>query len=141
MFEKMLGLVRDEVATVVGDMGSIPQEKQGAVVDTATSSLMNGLKQYANPGALGSLLGIGGAAKGVAEGAAEGGANIPGGLSSGVVGDLTSKAGLTPSAAKSVAGNVVPAVMSLFRKHVNDPAQPGFNLGSMIGALKGATCC
>jgi hypothetical protein len=27
--------------------------------------------------------------------------------------------------------------MSLFKKHVNDPSQPGFNLGSITGALKG----
>jgi hypothetical protein len=128
MFEKMLSLVKGEVTKVVGGIGGIPQAKQGAVVDTAANSLMNNLKQYANPATLGSLLGMGGA---------KGGAGMASGLSTGMVNDLTSKAGLAPGVAQNVAGGVVPAVMSLFKKQVGDPAQPGFNLQSMVGALTG----
>ena len=94
MFEKMLGLIKNEVANIVGGMGAIPQAKQGAVVETATSSLMNGLKQYANPATLSSLLGIGGT---------KSGADMATGLTSGMVNDLTSKAGLTLGVAQNVA--------------------------------------
>jgi len=135
MFEKMLGMVKDEVANAVGGMSTIPQAKQGAVVETTANSLMNGLKQYANPASLGALLEIGG----VAKGAAGGSSKMMSGLSSGVVGDLTSKLGLTPAVAQSIAASVIPAVMSLFKKHVDDPAQPEFNLQSIVGSLTGAS--
>jgi hypothetical protein len=128
MFEKMLDMVKNEVTNVVGGLGGIPKSSQGMVVDTAANSLMSNLKQYANPSTLGSLLGIGGA---------KGGASLTSGLSAGLVGDLTSKAGLAPGVAQGVAGKIIPAVMSLFKKQVNDPAQPGFNLQSMIGAIAG----
>jgi len=125
----MFGLVRDEVSRVVGGMGSIPQEKQGAVVDTAAGSLMNGLKKFATPAALGALLGGGSAAGGV------GGSGAVGSLSSGMISDLVAKAGLSSSAAKGVAAGVVPAVVSLLGKHAG--STPGFDISSMIGALGG----
>jgi hypothetical protein len=125
MFEQMLGLVKDEVAKKVGGISGIPAGKQSAVVETTASSLMSGLGKFASPAALSSLLGGGG------------GASAAGGLSSGVVSALTSKVGLNPSVAQNVAGTVIPAVMSIFKKHVDDPAKPGFNLQSMIGGLTG----
>ncbi len=121
----MLGLVKDQVAKSIGGIEGIPAEKQNAVVETTASSLMSGLGKFANPAALGSLLGGGG-----------GGASTSG-LSSGVVSALTSKVGLSPTVAQKIATTVIPMVMSLLKKHVDDPAKPGFNLQSITGALGG----
>ena len=121
----MLNLVKDQVAKTVGGMSGIPAGKQAAVVSTTTSSLMDGLKNFATPDKLSSLLGGGG------------GGGAASGLSSNIVSDLTSKVGLKPAMAQGIAGSVIPAVTSLFSKHVNDPSKPGFNLQSMIGALTG----
>lgn len=128
MFEQMLNLVKGQVAKTVGGMDGIPADKQAAVVSTTTSSLMDGLKNFATPDKLSSLLGGAGRA---------GGEQAAGGLASNIVSDLTSKVGLKPAMAQGIAGSVVPAVMSLFSKNVNDPSKPGFNLQSMIGALAG----
>jgi hypothetical protein len=122
----MLGLVKDEVGKKIGGIDGIPAGKESAVVETTASSLMSGLKNFASPAALGSLLG-------------GGGANATNGLSSGVVSALTSKVGLSPSVAQNIAGTVIPAVTSLFNKHVGDSSKPGFNLQSMAGALMGGS--
>ena len=128
MFEQMLNLVKGQVAKTVGGMDGIPAGKQAAVVSTTTSSLMDGLKNFATPDKLSSLLGGTGRA---------GGEQAAGGLTSNIVSDLTSKVGLKPAMAQGIAGSVVPSVMSLFSKNVSDPSKPGFNLQSMIGALTG----
>ncbi len=120
----MLGLVKDQVAKSIGGINGIPAEKQSAVVETTASSLMSGLGKFATPAALGSLLG-------------GGSASATSGLSSSVVSALTSKVGLSPTVAQTIAGTVIPAVMSLLGKHVNDPAKPAFNPQSVAGALGG----
>ena len=126
MFEQMLGLVKDEVAKKVGGIEGIPAGKKSAVVETTASSLMDGLKKFATPDALASLLG-------------GGGGSMTSGLASGVVSSLTSKLGLSPAIAQTIAGKVIPAVMSLLKKNVDDPAKPGFDLSSMLGALGGGS--
>ncbi len=126
MFEQMLSLVKDEVAKKVGGIEGIPAGKQSAVVETTASSLMDGLKKFATPDKLASLVGGGG------------GGSMTSGLSSGVVSSLTSKLGLSPAIAQTIASKVIPAVMSLLKKNVDDPAKPGFNLQSMMGALGGS---
>lgn len=128
MFEQMMNLVKGEVAKRVGGMDAIPAEKRSEVVSTATSSLMSGLKQYASPDNLSSLLGIGGA---------KGGAGMTSSLSSGVVSSLTSKTGLSSGVAQSIASSIVPAVMSLLKKNASGSGQSGFNLQSMASALTG----
>jgi len=130
MFEQMLSLVKNEVTKKIGGIDGIPAGKQSQVVDTTASSLMSGLKQYASPEKLSSLLGIGGSGSG---------SGMANSLSSGVVSSLTSKVGLSPAVASTVATAVVPAVMSLFKKHVGDSSKPGFNLQSMAGALMGGS--
>ncbi|MDR2894423.1 MAG: hypothetical protein LBU97_03055 [Alistipes sp.] len=107
MLDKMLGLVKGEVTKVVGGMASVPQDKQGAVVDTAANSLMGGLRKFANPSALGALLGGGSAAGSTS------GSGAMGSLSSGMISDLVAKVGLSSSAAKGSAASGVPAVLGM----------------------------
>lgn len=126
MFEQMLDLVKGEVAKKVGGIEGVPAGKQSAVVETTAGSLMDGLKKFATPDKLSSLLG-------------GGGGNMAGGLSSGVVSSLISKLGLSPAVAETIAAKVIPAVMSLLKKQVDDPAKPSFNLQSMMGALTGGS--
>jgi hypothetical protein len=123
MFEQMLGLVKDEVAKKVSGIAGISAAKQSAVVDTTASSLMSGLKKFATPDKLTSLL------------AGGGGNSMASSLSTGVVSSLTSKLGLSPVVSQTIAATVIPAVMSLFKKQMDDPSKPGFNLQSMMGAL------
>lgn len=124
MFDKIMGLVKDQVTNSIGSIPGIPADKKAQTIETTASSLMDGLKQHAVGGGLQSLLGGGGA---------------PSGLSSGVVSALTQKVGLSPAIAQSVVAAVIPAVMSLFKKKIADPKEPGFNLESLVGGLTGGS--
>lgn len=119
MFEQILGQVKDQVAKSIGGISGIPADKQSAVVDTTASSLMSGLKQFATPDKLSSLLGGGGAAAS--------------GLSGGVVSALTSKVGLNANTAKGIAAAVIPAVLGLLKKQSGGSG----GIGSLVSALSG----
>ncbi len=134
MFEKIMGMVKEQVMHSIDNVPGIPEEKKEQTIETTASSLVDGLKNHAAGGGLSgitSLLGIGKSASTSASGASTGG------LESGVVSALTSKVGISPAVAKSVVAAVIPAVMSLFKKKIDDPDEPGFNLESLIGGLTG----
>jgi len=138
MFEKIMDLVKGQVAHTVKGMDKMPAGKKTETVETTAHSLVDSLKQYATPehlSSLTSLLGIGGGHQAAQTDANP--AHVAGGLESGVVSALTSKVGLSPSVAQKIAGSVIPAVMSLFKKKVDDDNEPGFNLGSLLGSLTG----
>jgi hypothetical protein len=126
MFDQMLDLVKGQVAKSVGGISGIPAGKESAVVETTANSLLSGLKKNATLDGLGSLLGGGGASGGMASS-----------LSKGVVQALTSKLKLNPALAGTIASTVIPAVMSLLKKRVDDKSEPGFNLESILGGLTG----
>lgn len=123
MFDKIMNMVKDQVTSSIGSIPGIPADKKSQVVETTTTSLMDGLKQHAAGGGLGSLLGIGGG-------------SASSGLESGVISALTQKAGLSPAIAQSVVAAAIPAVMSLLKKHAGDPSS-GLNLQSMVSGLTG----
>ncbi len=131
MFEQMLGLVKGQVSKSLSGIEGIPAGKESAVVETTTSSLMSGLKKFATPDKLSGLLGMVGGGGG---GAKNTGVNT---IGTGVVSALTSKVGLNPAVAAAIANKVVPAVLSLLSKNVGDASKPGFNIGSIVGALGG----
>lgn len=129
MLDQILGLVKGQVSESLGEMNGIPADKKAAVVETTADSLVSGLKNFSTPDMLSGLLGVGGGKKPSA--------SALNGLSGGVVKALTSKVGLSPAMAGTVASRVVPAVMALLKGKVGDSSQPGFNVGSILGALGG----
>lgn len=132
MLDQILDLVKGQVADTLGGMPGVPEEKKSQAVETTAHSLLDGLKQYAtsdNLSSITSMLGLGGSGSGM--GAA------PQGLESKIVSALTSKVGLSQPVAQKIASTVIPAVMSLFRKKVDDDNEPGFNLESLLGSLGG----
>jgi hypothetical protein len=130
MLDNVMDLVKGQVAKMVGGMDEIPANKRTAAVEATAGSLMDGLKKYATPDMLGSLLGMG-------RSNASSGATAMSGLESGVISALTAKVGLSPAVAQKIAVMVIPAVMALFRKKVDDKNEPGFDLQSILGSLTG----
>jgi hypothetical protein len=133
MLEKIMDLVKGQVMDSVGGMPGIPEDKKGEVVETTAHSMMDGLKKYATSGGISkitSMLGMGGSGAGAGSGMAST-------LESTVVSALTSKVNLSPAVAQKIAATVIPAVMSLMKKKVDDDNEPGFNLESIVGGLTG----
>lgn len=133
MLDMIMDLVKGQVMDTVGGVAGIPENKKAETVETTTNSLMEGLAKYATPeniAAFTSMLGAGSKAGGQS-------ANMASGLESGVVSSLTSKVGLSPQISKTIAAMAIPAVMALLGKKVNSKSEPGFNIGSLMGALTG----
>ncbi|MDR1756033.1 MAG: hypothetical protein LBR65_03610 [Culturomica sp.] len=129
MLNNIVNLVKDQVSSLIGGNSQIPADKKNETIRTTTSSIVDGLKnQLGSGGGLSSLLG-GGSSAGKASS----------GIVSSVEQALTGKVGLSSSVAHGVAAAVVPAVMSLFSRKVNDPKEPGFNLQSLTDTLKGSS--
>ncbi len=62
MFEKIMGMVKEQVMHSIDNVPGIPEEKKEQTIETTASSLVDGLKNHAAGGGLSgitSLLGIG----------------------------------------------------------------------------------
>ncbi len=125
-----MSLVKGEVSKAVANVPGIPAEKKAATVETATSSLLGSLKGQLNAKNLPGLLS--------AFGGGTGSASKTGAIGGSVVKALTDKVGLSPAVAQQIVSVAVPAVMALFSKKVADTGEPGFNVGSLLGALSGS---
>ena len=137
MLEQIVNLVKGKVGDIVSQHADIPEDKKEETVKATTTSLVEGLQQYLtadNMSALTSLLG--GAKTGGSTGQTGG---MLSGIQNKIASTLTSTVGLNASLAQTIASKVVPAVMSLFSKKVDDDNEPGFNVGSLLKGLTGGS--
>lgn len=129
MLEGILDLVKEQVVPAIANNENIPAEKRSAVVETTTTTVVEGLKEYFTPDNISSITSL-------FSGEA-GGSNIVSGLQNSVVNALSEKLGLNKDIANSIASAVIPAIMSLFSQKANDPNDESFTIESLIGALGG----
>lgn len=129
MLEGILDLVKEQVVPAITNNENIPADKRSAVVETTTTTVVEGLKEYFTPDNISSITSL-------FSGEA-GGSNIVSGLQNSVVNALSEKLGLNKDIANSIASAVIPAIMSLFSQKANDPNDESFTIESLIGALGG----
>lgn len=132
MFETLMNLVQQQSGQAVVNNPAIPNEQNDNVMQTITSSIMNGLGQQAQGGGLGNLLGM----------VVNGGGNVQdnpvtGGVQQHVEQDLMQKLGISPQVAMSVAGAVVPMVLSKLMNKASDPNDNSVDGNSIMGAATG----
>lgn len=130
-----MSLVKGQVADTVAGVAGVPEDKKEQAVETAASTIMESVKKYATPENIDkvmSMLNSGGNAESVI-----GNSEMVRGVSSNVVSGLIEKVGIKPEIAEKITSAVIPAIISLFKNKVNDDNEPGFNAGSLIGALTG----
>lgn len=136
MIDNILDLVKDQVVKSISSQVDIPADKQEQTVETAASSILDGFKSQISPGNIGEIMNLFGGGGGSSSFASSA---IAQGVQSTVVSALTSKVGLNKGLATTIAGLVVPAVMSMFSKKVNDSNEPGFDVGSLIDTFTGGS--
>ncbi|QDK77180.1 hypothetical protein EXU85_00650 [Spirosoma sp. KCTC 42546] len=132
MFETILNLVRQHAGQSVVNNSAIPNEKNDTVLQTVTSSIMNGLGQQAQSGGLGSLLGMV-----TGQGGSVDDHPVSQGVQQTVQQDLMSKLGISPQVAMSVAAAIVPMVLSKLMHKANDPTDSSVDAGSLLNSLGG----
>ncbi|AUD07614.1 hypothetical protein CWM47_35765 [Spirosoma pollinicola] len=134
MFETIMNLVQQHAGQSVVNNPAIPNDQNDNVLQTVTGSIMNGLGQQAQGGGLGSL-------KGMATGQGDSStlADHPAtqGVQQTVQQDLMSKLGISPQVAMSVAGSLVPMVLSKLMHKADDPNDSSVDAGSLMSSLGG----
>ena len=131
MFEQLTTLVKQFAGDAVVNNPAVPNEQNTAVTEEAGNSIFSNLKNMATENA-------GGLAE-IITGKSPIDLNNPAikELTEKVTGNLGEKFGMSPEAANSVAGGLIPQVLSGLVNKAKDPNQPEFNVTDLVGALSG----
>ena len=132
MFETLMNLVKQNAGQAVIDNPAVPNDQNDNVMQTVTSSIMNGLGQQAQGGGLGSLLSMV-----TGQGGSVENHPVTQGVQQNVEQDLMSKLGISPQVAMSIAGALVPMVLGKLMHKANDPNDSSVDAGSLMSALGG----
>lgn len=130
MLENLNELVREQAQDAVVNNSEIPNEQNEAVIQAASGSIFDSLKEQVSSGNFSGLADIfnGGSAEGSAVAAQASGSFI----------DKLSGLGINAETAKNVASSIIPSIISKFTQKTNDPNDSSFNLQDVLGKLGGA---
>jgi len=129
MYEELLNLVKEHAGTAVINNPAVPNEKNDAVCETATNSIIGILKEMAGSGGIDNITGLFQSGTNAASHPAV--SNI----SSGVVGDLMKKFGFDGSTAENIVAQLIPTVMNKFASKTNDPNDNSFTMSGILESL------
>ncbi|MBN8825589.1 MULTISPECIES: hypothetical protein [unclassified Spirosoma] len=131
MFETLMNLVQQQAGQSVINNPAIPNSQNDSVMQTVASSILSGLGQQAQGGGLGNLLGM------VVNGGNVQQSPVTQGVQSHVEQNLMEKLGISPQVAMSVAGALVPIVLSKLMHKASDPNDSSVDGNSILGAATG----
>lgn len=132
MFETLMNLVQQNAGSAITNNPAIPNEHNASAMESVVQSMMSGLGQQAQGGGLGNLLGM----------VVNGGGNVQDnpvtqGVQQHVEQGLMEKLGISPAVAMSVAGSLVPMVLSKLMHKAADPNDSSVDGNSILGAATG----
>lgn len=131
MLKNLLELIQENAGEAIINNPAVPNEKNNAVIQTATNSLFKALQGSAKTGGINSI-------KDLLQGGGDVASSpVVNNLSANVAGDLMKKFGLDKGAASGIVAMLIPVVMSKLAKKTNDPNDNSFDLDGIIGAIAG----
>lgn len=132
MLDNLLKLVTEHAQDAVINNPDVPNEQNSAVIEHATSGILDGLKQQIAGGNLTDVLKlIGGQGGNIASNP------VVGGISNNIISSLMSKFGLNQGAAANVVSNLLPGVIQKLVSQTNDPNNPNFDINGIFNQLSG----
>lgn len=132
MLDTIIDLVKSQFSDTVKNNPEVPSDKKDEVVNTATSSLMDGLKSSFTLDNLSSLTSLFGSSNGLSSNN-----SLISTLQNTVVSSLAEKVGINKNIANSIASVAIPAILSKFQNKVDDPNESDFNIESLIKSFSG----
>lgn len=132
MFENLLDLIKQNAGSAIINNPAIPNEHNDAAIETAGTSIMDGLKKMISQGNSQDVVDLFNHQGGniAATPAAQQ-------LSGGFIQNLMDKFGIDHNAASGVAGNLIPQVLQNLVRKTNDPNDSSFDIQSILGHLTG----
>ena len=129
MLENLNEMVRENVQESVVNNAAIPNEHNEAVIQAASGSIFDTLKNQLSSGNIGAVTDIfnGNNAEGTQVAAQASGSFI----------DKLSGLGINADTAKSLAAGIIPGLIAKFTQKTNDPNDSSFNIKDVLGSLGG----
>jgi hypothetical protein len=134
MLDQITNLVKQFGSDAVVNNPAIPNEQNEDVMNEASGSILNGLKEMANGGNISDLAGMLGGASSV-----DMNNPVVQELANKVSGNLGEKFGLSSEAAGGVAGSLIPQVLGGLLGKANDSNDSSFNMSDIVGSLTGGS--
>ncbi len=134
MFDQLTDLVKQFGGDAVVNNAAVPNEHNEAVMNEASSSIMDGLKNMVAQGNISDLAGL-------FQGNSAGDASNPvvQKLTEQLTGNLGEKFGLSQETSSGVAGSLIPKVLGSLIGNAKDPNQKGFEVSDIINAISGGS--
>lgn len=129
MLENLMQLVRDNVQEAVVNNSDIPNEQNEAVIQAASGSIFDTLKDQLTSGNVGGLVDL-------FKGDSTDGSAVTQ-QAAGSFQDKLAGLGINSTIAKSIAAAVIPMIISKFTQKTNDPNDSSFNIQDVLGKLAG----
>ena len=132
MFEQLSQLVQQYGQDAVVKNDAVPNEHNEAVMNEASNSILDGLKNMATHGNLSDLAAL-------FQGNNAGDASNPlvQKLTEQLSGNLGEKFGMDSDAASGVASNLIPKVLGSLVGNAKDPNHKGFEISDLVNAISG----
>jgi hypothetical protein len=130
MLDNLLDLVKQHAGDAIINNPAIPNEHNDEAISSATSSIVDGLKNAVGNGNIGDIMSL-------FNGGNVANSSILQNIQGGFVGDLMNKFGVDPNTATSIAGNLIPTVLQKFVTKTNDPNDSSFDLQSILSHVGG----
>lgn len=131
MIENLLNLIKEQVASSVEQNDEIPNEKAGEIVQATSSSLVGGLQSVMQGGGLQDIMSLFSG-----NGVDKGNPAIQT-IVQQLVGNLTSKVGLSENTANNFSSNLIPSILGTLFSKIKDPNDNSFNLQDIISQFAG----
>ena len=130
MFEQLTDLVKQFGGAAVVNNAAVPNEHNEAVMNEASSSILDSLKGMVASGNVSELAGLF-----QGNNATDASNPVVQQITEKLSGSLGEKFGLSSDAASGVAGSLIPKVLGSLIGAAKDPNKPGFNVSDIIGSL------
>lgn len=130
MLENLEKLIREHAGAAIINNSEVPNEKNEAAIQAASSSIVDTLKEKISSGDLSSLAGLFKSGGSGEDAAVQG-------MASNFTGKLQGL-GINMETAKGIAASLIPAVIAQFTSKTNDPNDKSFNLQDIVSSISGA---
>lgn len=133
MIDQLMKLVQQNAGDAIVNNNAVPNQFNGAAIETVAQQIMSGLQGQASQGNMQQVMSL------------FNGSNL-GSLASNpmvsqmiskVAGEFAAKFGVSPQVAQSIAAGLIPQVMNQFVNKTNDPNDNDFDLQDMMRSFTG----
>ncbi|MDR2917954.1 MAG: hypothetical protein LBV72_01125 [Tannerella sp.] len=130
MINEIFNLVEKYAGEVITNNPDVPDAKKNLAIETTTDAVKDSIKGYLNPTNIAALASMLSGSKSSSQSN-----SITETLKNAVVGALSNKAGLSSTVSSGIAASLIPMLISVVTKKMNDPNDNVFDVQSLVNAF------